>query len=211
MASLKLISFDFHGGRGEPPRLALSLAGIPFEDCRVPLAEWPNQQGTMPIQVLPVLEVDGVALTQSCTISRYVGRLAGYYPQDPWQAALCDEVMDMVEDITHQILPTLFIENPAEKKAARVALASGAIPCYLHALQELLSEHGGDYFADRRLTMADFKVFVWVRNLGSGLLDYIPVDIVARQAPLLAQHYRQVATQPEVLDYYRRHAGSGKI
>ena len=36
MAKLKLTYFDFHGGRGEPARLALSISGIPFEDDRVP-------------------------------------------------------------------------------------------------------------------------------------------------------------------------------
>ena len=35
MAKLKLTFFDFHGGRGEPARLALSIGGIPFEDDRV--------------------------------------------------------------------------------------------------------------------------------------------------------------------------------
>ena len=35
MAKLKLTYFDFHGGRGEPARLALSIGGIAFEDDRV--------------------------------------------------------------------------------------------------------------------------------------------------------------------------------
>ena len=34
-APLKLTYFDFHGGRGEPARIALSIGGIPFEDDRV--------------------------------------------------------------------------------------------------------------------------------------------------------------------------------
>ena len=32
MAKLKLTYFDFHGGRGEPARLALAIGGIAFED-----------------------------------------------------------------------------------------------------------------------------------------------------------------------------------
>ena len=31
MPKLKLTYFDFHGGRGEPAKLALSIGGIPFE------------------------------------------------------------------------------------------------------------------------------------------------------------------------------------
>ena len=41
MPKLKLTYFDFHGGRGEPARLALSIGGIPFEDDRVAPSDWP--------------------------------------------------------------------------------------------------------------------------------------------------------------------------
>ena len=43
MPKLKLTYFDFHGGRGEPARLALAIAGIPFEDDRVPGSDWPRR------------------------------------------------------------------------------------------------------------------------------------------------------------------------
>src|SRR5919108_97647 len=96
---LKLTYFDFDGGRGEPARLALAVAGIPFDDDRVASPEWPALKPSMPFQALPVLEVDGIVVTQSNTINRYVGKLAGLYPADPLEAAFCDEVMDAVEEI----------------------------------------------------------------------------------------------------------------
>ena len=65
MPNLKLTYFDFHGGRGEPARLALSIAGIPFEDDRVPGADWPRRKPSTPFGSLPVLEVDGAIVTQS--------------------------------------------------------------------------------------------------------------------------------------------------
>ena len=40
MAKPKLTYFDFHGGRGEPARLALSMGGIPFEDDRLASSDW---------------------------------------------------------------------------------------------------------------------------------------------------------------------------
>ena len=48
MPKLKLTYFDFHGGRGEPARLALSIAGIPFEDDRVPGPDWPRRKPSTP-------------------------------------------------------------------------------------------------------------------------------------------------------------------
>ena len=57
MPKLKLTYFDFHGGRGEPARLALSIAGIPFEDDRVLGADWARRKPSTPFGSLPVLEV----------------------------------------------------------------------------------------------------------------------------------------------------------
>ncbi|MDH3673780.1 MAG: glutathione S-transferase, partial [Gammaproteobacteria bacterium] len=39
MHKLTLTYFDFHGGRGEPARLAMTIGGIEFEDGRIPLSE----------------------------------------------------------------------------------------------------------------------------------------------------------------------------
>ncbi len=97
MANLKLTYFDFHGGRGEPARLALSMGGIAFEDDRVPFADWERRKEDTPFGALPVLEVDGQTIAQSNAINRYVGKLVDLYPSDPWQAALCDEAIEAVE------------------------------------------------------------------------------------------------------------------
>lgn len=203
MPELKLTYFDFHGGRGEPARLAMFMGGIEFEDRRVPLAEWPAVKEETPFNAVPVLEVDGKTLTQSNAINRYVGKLAGLYPSDPWQAALCDEVMDAIEDIVNEVVATFTIENEEEKRAARQALADGPLRFYLERLQTRLEQTGGEYFADNRLTVADLKVFVWIRNLRSGLLDYIPTDLPDRIAPLLVEHLERVNKHPKITAYYK--------
>ena len=118
MAKLKLTYFDFHGGRGEPARIALSMGGIPFEDERVKGADWERRKPGTPFGALPLLEKDGEILAQSNAINRYVGRLTNLYPSDPWQAALCDEIMEAVEDITSKIAATMFLSDE-QKKAQR--------------------------------------------------------------------------------------------
>jgi prostaglandin-H2 D-isomerase / glutathione transferase len=201
MPALRLTYFDFDGGRGEPARLALHIAGIPFEDRRIVFNEWAALRETMPFRALPVLEVDGRPVAQSNSINRYVGKLAGLYPQDDWQALLCDEVMDAVEDMDFQIGMTIGLAG-AEKKKAREALASGPLPVYLAQFQSRLEAAGGEYFADRRLTVADLKVWMLVRWLRSGMLDDIPKDLVARLAPQLVKHGERLAAQPKIAAYY---------
>lgn len=202
MADIELTYFDIHGGRGEVARLAMIIGDVPFEDRRVKLADWPAVKPQTPFGGLPVLEVAGRRVTQSNGINRFVGKLSGLYPADHWQAALCDEVMDAVEDVLAQIAATFPIRDEAQRKARREALVGGPIPLYLERLQSLLESHGGAYFADGRLTVADLKVFVWVRNLRSGVLDHIPADLVDRVAPRLVEHHDRIRNHPPVKAYY---------
>lgn len=201
MPKLVLTYFDFDGSRGEVARLAMYIAGIEFEDRRIARNDWSALRDSMPYQALPVLEVDGQVIAHSNTINRYVGKLAGLYPGDDWQAALVDEVMDAIEDITHKIGNTFALEGEAKKKA-REALAAGPITRFLQQLESRLKAGGGEWFAERRLTVADLKCFLWVRWLKSGALDHIPADIVDRHAPLLAKHLERVKNYPKIAAYY---------
>ena len=92
MPKLKLTYFDFHGGRGEPARLALSMGGISFEDdrCRLQIGSG----------------VSRIRRSALCRCSKWMGRhshnrmpsiitvgkLADLYPLDAWQAALCAQL-----------------------------------------------------------------------------------------------------------------------
>ena len=208
MPKLKLTYFDLHGGRGEPARLALSMGGIPFDDDRVAPSDWTARKPDTPFGALPVLEVDGQTLAQSNAINRYVGKLTDLYPPDPWQAALCDEVMEAVEDISTKLAATLFLPDE-EKKTQRKELVEGPLPFYLTRLQQRLKAHGGRYFAADRLSVADLKAFVWIRYLKSGALDHVPADLPDRVAPKLVEHYERFKNDPRVQAYYAEHSVSG--
>jgi glutathione S-transferase len=202
MHDLRLDYFDFDGGRGEAARIALSIGKIHFDDHRIPLAEWKAARNDEPLLAVPVLHVDGVPVTQSNSINRFVGRLTGMYPEDPLLALRCDEVMDAVEDVVVKVVPTFFMEDEAEKKAAREKLVDGEVKLYLEYFQALLERSSGDYFVDDQFTVADLKVFLWSRNLSSGTLDYVPTDIIEKNAPKVAEHRDKIAVQPGVKAYY---------
>lgn len=201
MPSYKLTYFDFDGGRGEPVRIAFHAAGIEFEDERWSFPEFQEKRGGTRFNAVPVLEIDGNAVTQSTAMCRYIGKMAGLYPEDDMQALYCDEVMDATEDLTHIIVRTFGLEGD-ELKKAREELASGWITTFLTGLGELLTRGGGDYFADNRLTMADLKTFLIVRWLTTGGLDHVPTDIVEKVAPNLMEHFARVEADPIVTAYY---------
>lgn len=203
MSKFKLTYFDIDGGRAEPVRLALSLGGIEFEDHRVSFAEFKEVRAGAPLSALPVVEIDGVLYTQANAMCRYFGKLADLYPSDPWQAFLCDEVLDIVEDAVLAFGRTLRLQGD-ELKSARAELVDGMYTRCLRLLGKRLAAAGGEYFADRRITVADLKVYVWIRRLKSGAQDYVPVDMADKVAPTLVQHMARVAGHPGVAAYYDR-------
>lgn len=203
MPKLKLTYFDFHGGRAEPIRLALHLGGVAFEDHRFAPAEFAEVRKTTPFGQVPTLQVDGVQVTQCDSILRYAGKLAGLYPVDVFQALLCDEVMYVVEEAGVKLGPSFRMTGEAQREA-RTALVTGSMPVYLAWLQSQLLAHGGEYFADDRLTIADLKVFVDVRALNSGRLDHVPTNLVEQVAPALNLHMQRIAQTPGVAQYYAR-------
>ena len=203
MPQLKLTYFDFHGGRAEPVRLALAIGDVVFEDYRFSFPEFAEVRKTTPFNQVPTLDVDGVQVTQCDAILRYAGKLAGLYPTDPFHALLCDEVTYVVEEAGVKMGPSFRLTGDAQKEA-RLALVNGSIPVYLAWLQRQLVAHGGQYFADNRLTVADLKVFVDVRGLNSGRLDHIPTDLVEKVAPLLNAHMQRIAQMPAVAKYYAK-------
>ncbi len=205
MPQLKLSYFDIHGGRAEPARLAMAIGNIAFEDHRFAFPEFAEVRKATPFGQVPVLHVDGVQVTQCDAINRYVGKLANLYPTDPLQALYCDEVMYVVEEAGVKMGPTFRMAGE-EQKAARLALVNGSMPQYLGWLQSQLKAHGGEYFADNRLTVADLKVFVDVRGLNSGRLDHVPTDLVEKVAPALNAHMLRIAALPAVAAYYAKFA-----
>ena len=203
MSQLKLTYFDMHGGRGEAARLAMHLGGIAFEDFRFGFADFAEVRKSTPFGQVPTLHVDGVQVTQSDSITRYVGKLAGLYPTDAFQALLCDEVMDAVEDVNSKLAASFGLSGEALKEA-RTTLVNGPLTLYLQWLQTQLQAHGGSYFADKRLTIADLKVFAFVRGLVSGRLDHVPTDLVDNLAPAVSAHMQRVAQTPAIVAYYAK-------
>lgn len=199
MAHYKLTYFGM-GGRAEPVRIAFHAAGIDFEDVRISFPEFMEMRKALRFNSVPTLEIDGRVVTQSNAMCRYVGKMAGLYPEDDLQALYCDEAMGAIEDLLHTLTPTFGLEGD-QLKAAREKLVDGWMTTFIKGLGQLI-ERGGDYFADNRLTVADLKVAGLVQWLNSGQLDHVPKDLVARLAPALNKHAERVFGDPIVKAYY---------
>lgn len=201
MTKIKVSYFDVNGGRAEPIRLALYWAGIDFEDYRFPFSEFAEVRKNTPFGQVPTVTIDGEVITQSNALCRYFGKKAGLYPTDDYQALLCDEVMDAIEDVSHKIVATFGMSGDA-LKTAREALVAGPFTTYLKWLDARLAKQGGEYFADNRVTIADLKVFVFAKWLASGQLDHVPQLLVQEVAPRVAAHTEHLSHLEKIKRYY---------
>jgi len=187
MSRPKLTYFDAPMSRGEECRLALHLAGVDFEDHRIPRSDWPALKPRTPFGGLPTLEVDGrPVLAQSNAILVYVGRQHDLHPRDDFEAARHEAMMCHVEDLRAAVGPTLRIQDPAEKKRAREALAEGYLPAWGGCAERQIGD--GPFFGGPKLHVVDLKIFIAVRWLSAGTVDHIPATIFAPFPRLVRVH-----------------------
>jgi len=100
---LKLYYFNIKG-KGEQIRLICAYSGLKLEDYRFESRDQflaMKNSSRLPFGQVPMLEVDGkVAMVQSTSIMRYLGKLSGLYPtKDPILAQKIDALMDQATDV----------------------------------------------------------------------------------------------------------------
>src|SRR5207253_1774683 len=120
MPLYKLTYFDAATSRGEECRLALHVAGLPFEDERLTRDQWAARKASTPFGALPVLVTDGRQLAQSNAILRFIGSQHGLHPVEPFEAALHESLMCAVEDLRTRMGPIIRIKDEAVKQHPRV-------------------------------------------------------------------------------------------
>lgn len=177
MTDYTLTYFDMSASRGEEVRLAFTLAGVPFHDTRIQRETWPALKPETPFASLPMLDIEGHGrFGQSNALLRLIGRRHGLYPEDIYEAAHHDALMDFAEDLRHRISPTMRIADPDQRKAARQALTSDTIPQWGRCVERLLGD--GPFTGGTKPGVADIKLFVMDKWLSSGILDDIPASVL---------------------------------
>lgn len=197
---LAITYFDVDGGRGEAARLALFIGGIPFKDDRLAFPEFGARKSSFPFGKIPTLTVDGVEIAESVGINRYVATLAGLYPADPIEGLRCDEILSAAEDMSNLIGPSMRMPDGEAKQAAREALVANDYPRVFAQLARRLGDN--QWFVGETMTIADIRVFVFLRAFAFGAFDHIPTDLVPRLAPTLAAHSERVMAHPKIREYY---------
>jgi len=173
--------------------MAFRLQKIDFEDDRINYATWPTTKEKWPFGAVPVLDVNGVQISQSNAILSYVGKLGNLYPSDPLLGAQVDEVMAGVEDVMNQTGHYRKETDPEKKKAIQNELVSTTLPKYLgylERLHETRQKGSHPYFVGDKLTVADLKVWNLITFGKSGKL--FPLPGVFEKTPRLVKLWEAV-------------------
>ena len=196
---VKLTYFDHTWGRALAIRIALRISQAKFEDKRIRFPEFlklrtsEGQSDEVPLGFLPIVELpSGQISSQSMSIARWAGKVAGIYPLEDFDAALLvDEVMESVLEITDNIPPMPEgngNHDTALKKRREYAMK--VIPKYLNFLAKKY-ENGG-FLLGSELSIADLIVFQVFYNIKGGFYGGVEFNDTILKYPVLSQLYEDI-------------------
>lgn len=193
MESVKLHYFK---GRGRAETTRWMLAANRIEFVNVPI-ETPQAlaalraTGKLPFDQMPLLEIDGLCLSQSSAMIRYLARRSGFYGKSDDDALWCDMVAAAVADFAETAMQAPF--QPSEQAARTMMQAR--FDKFGPKFEARLRQAGSGFCAGDSMTFAD----VVLAEALSGYLERLP-DLL-EDWPLLAALYREVLSHPGIKAY----------
>jgi len=158
--SIKLTYFNLRG-RAEPSRLILAQAGVDYEDIRIEREDWPKHKSKMPCGQLPVLNYNGVEISQSMAIARFLANEFGLAGKTNLEKARADMIVDCVGDMVAGVVAS--IKAPKAQKDPLIAkLLNEIIPTGRQILEKFLTDQ---FFVGNEITWADLMVFSFFETM----------------------------------------------
>lgn len=185
-------------------RLTMLLGNQEFEDNRVTFKEWPDLKSQMPLQALPVAEINGKEVSQSMAMVRYFGKLSGLYPEDAWKALLVDQIVETVMDMQDAMFSFKGDDKDAMREAREKTMKDD-VPRYWGGAEKMLEDYPeGPYVLGDELSIADICIAVLYAFVKAELLDFIPKNGLEGY-PKMEKILHSVVSLPEVKEWYTKH------
>ncbi|CAI5441902.1 unnamed protein product [Caenorhabditis angaria] len=163
MVNYKLTYFDTRG-LAEASRQVFHLAGVKFEDVRIPFGDpsWEKLKKKTPFGQIPVLSVDGFEIPQSMAILRYLSRKFGFAGKTPeeeaWVDAIVDQFKDYIVSFRQLIVAVREKKSVDEIEKIRKEISDPAKESYFKILNGILTKSKSGFLVGDSVTFADLVV-----------------------------------------------------
>ena len=181
-------------GRAETTRWLLAAINLPFENVPIATREALvdlRASGKLPFDQLPLLEIDGLRISQTTALVRYLARRGDLYGDSYMDALWCDIVAGVAADLVEPAITAAF--QPSFDLATKSL--QQRVEKFAPRLERRLAENGGTFIAAKRLTFAD----VVLGEALSAHLELVPG--ILNGFPLLQAFQSMVVKLPGIVTY----------
>lgn len=204
-------------GRGEYVRLVLEDAGVAFEDVarhddamdRMSAVLDGERGGPLPFAP-PVLEMDGLLVSQTVHICQVLSERLGTLPKEPPDQLACAQVgltiADLVvetHDTHHPLGAPLYYEDQKDAARGRAKVfREQRLPKFLGYLERLLERNeasGGGALVGPEITYVDLAAFQTLEGIWYAFPN--AMERIARDLPKLHALRDRVAERPRLTAY----------
>jgi prostaglandin-H2 D-isomerase / glutathione transferase len=201
-------------------RLALTLAGVPFEDHRVKRQDWEEFKKSTPYGQLPIMNIDdGPPRAQSEGMLRWIGTdlCPALYPKD--RLLDVEEAMGLVMDAHEARAVSLFLNfcpemyghpadwNQTEEgkhiiKIMREKIVSEQLPKFMGYFSAMLRKTGNQWLASTEgPTLADCMAIPLLRSFSLGFMDHVPANCLD-DYPDIVRYVKRFCSLPQIVGRY---------
>lgn len=198
MTSKPLAKLHYFAGRGraETTRWMLAASEIPFENAPLESPEALaalRATGKLPFDQIPLLEIDGLCLSQSSALIRYLARRGDLYGDNVSDTLWCDMTAGAAADFAEAAMQAAF--TPSQDQA--VLALQTRLQKFGPRFEAHLRDNGSGFACGLRLSFADIVLAQATSaydELCSGILD---------SYPMLQAHQVQITQLPGIAAYLK--------
>lgn len=178
---------------------ALLLAGnVDFDLDSDTANNWGQNKPTAPFGQLPMLKHGDLTIAQSGAINRYCAKLAGLYPSDAQEAAICDMFIEECVDIVSSMSKPKYASDADDKKAGWKNVQEEFLPLHFGLLEKNLVKSGSAFLGGEKPNAADVTFWATCLLLIKAGLQ---LDSILDANPTLKKAYEETGKMGKLSEF----------
>ena len=187
--------FYFLGrGRAETTRWMLSINEINFINVPINTPEdllKLRNTGKLPFDQMPLLEINGMYLSQSVAMVKYLARLGGYYGSNDKEALYCDMFAGAISDFAETAMQAPF--QPSNNLALETL--KNRFQKFSPKFELRIKENGNNLCVGNKITFAD----ILLTEALNSYIEWIPN--LLNESKILSSLYERIMNEKAIKSY----------